>query len=135
MVVSHLQWISWLLCDTGDQWDCGLWKEGWDGLYRAYHELVPCSGLVHPAAHYTGWSYDWCAHVTQTTTLLFWSEPCLAPVCSGLDTEETIKSVISVLRYKKLQLSRVSYFYVHIDRFDQETFEQRRNLNLYYYIF
>lgn len=91
--------------------------------------------VVHPAAHYTGWSYDWCAHVTQTTTLLFWSEPCLAPVCSGLDTEETIKSVISVLRYKKLQLSRVSYFYVHIDRFDQETFEQRRNLNLYYYMF
>ena len=78
LIDLHLQWISWLLCVTGDQWDCGLWKEGWDWLYRA------------AAGYYTWWSHDRYPHVTGPTTLLFWLEPCLAPVCSGLDTEETI---------------------------------------------
>ena len=111
MIVLHLQWISWLLCVTGDQWDCGLWKEGWDWLYRA------------AAGYYTWWSYDRYPHVTGPTTLLFWLEPCLAPVCSGLDTEETIFFGCLCASFKKLLLTDNSYFQVDIDMFDQETFQ------------
>ena len=131
MVVSHLQWISWLLCETGDQWDCGLWKEGWDGLYRPHHELVPCSAVVHPAAHYTGWSYDRCAHVTNHySTLLVrtLSSTCLFRSRHRRDNQ--IRYLCAPM--KKIRFSKLSDFYVHTDRFDQETFEQRRKLNLYY---